>query len=164
MTRILILLFFITSCSSGNKPSSKSETSTKANGSTTDSETIKKDQTHGTFSELISDKETAKIYSSFDYINKQIWAINQSPKNQIEYIDILKQVPNGSKKEDAQSYVKNMQMFTCLRPNNFVVCGYLEKTFTFCDDARTKLDRKMYREHVGAENLSVELSKQLGCL
>lgn len=110
-----------------------------------------------------SDKDRAEIFSSFDYINKQVWALNRTPGNIDVYKMNLQNVPAGKKKEDVLGYVNKMQMFTCPLDNNFVVCGYLKDSYTFCDDARIKMSKDRYRDYVGRQDMRALLSQQLGC-
>lgn len=143
MIKYGLVLLIISACSTGNKRGDVDLYASKKSG--------------------ITAEERAKIFSSFDYVNKQVWAITQLPKDVLEYKNALKRVPNGSKKEDVLAYVESMELYTCPLTKNFVVCGYIPSAFTFCDDARIKLDRSRYKEDLGVSNKSIPLSESLGC-
>lgn len=152
MLKILLFVVLFVGCSS--PPFSKEE-SNQPN--------VSRVQTSYSKNE-ISSKERARIFAAFDYINKQVWAHLNIPKNIEEYRTTLKKIPNGEKKEDVEEYLNKMYTFTCPLNGSFVLCGYLENEYSFCDDARKKLTRTRYKEHIGPEDMRKELSIELGCL
>lgn len=114
-------------------------------------------------SSLVSEEERAEIFASFDYINKQVWAIDQTSLNLRRYKKALNEIPNGEKKKNVLNYLQEMKVTTCPLKKNFILCGHIEKVYTFCDDAKMKLNKKWFKEFIGKKDVSIELAKELGC-